>query len=408
MGLVRIKPAPKTISATPPSMNSVSLSLKLPLPFSIARLLLLRRMFTASNHVWSRSWIRPVSVQDSVYQRCHQLDCLIHGGLDRRAQSHLAFLASKSFRFTADQQNVLYFDVHRFSHAQHVHRIHGVGFNRGRSSIGTVQRFQIGLDDVERARCLAMRTRIHQNDGFVAVLQGVGKIEAADAEVGYSHARGKVKASYTAGDFDAKGVVAQKDVTDARHQNGGLLRGFEFAGFIFRQRFDFFGVEEEAMPRLPQQAHISTGIIIENHADMTLAFVILLDAFDGGNLPRQCNVHHVAALAWTQSHPASAPHFDSRNLQMIKRHLFFQQLPLPLVHRVSSLSGRSPRKTPCSFMNCFAGMFSVRSSMARARSSEWLISRFSSSVKVMMRRERISSISVPSNKSPALSGAIWG
>ena len=36
------------------------------------------------------------------------------------------------------------------------------------------------------------------------------------------------------------------------------------------------------------------------------------------------------------------------------------------------------------------------------------ISRFSSSVMVMMRSARISSISVPSNKSPGLSGAICG
>ncbi len=34
--------------------------------------------------------------------------------------------------------------------------------------------------------------------------------------------------------------------------------------------------------------------------------------------------------------------------------------------------------------------------------------RFSSSVKVMIRSVRISSISVPSKSSPGLSGAIWG
>ena len=42
------------------------------------------------------------------------------------------------------------------------------------------------------------------------------------------------------------------------------------------------------------------------------------------------------------------------------------------------------------------------------RASVLRISRFSSSVRVKIRNARISSISVPSNRSPGLSGAIWG
>ena len=59
-------------------------------------------------------------------------------------------------------------------------------------------------------------------------------------------------------------------------------------------------------------------------------------------------------------------------------------------------------------MNCSGGMFSVRSSIWRARSSDCRISRFSSSVMVRIRSESISSISVPSNRAPGLSGAICG
>jgi hypothetical protein len=53
-------------------------------------------------------------------------------------------------------------------------------------------------------------------------------------------------------------------------------------------------------------------------------------------------------------------------------------------------------------------MASTRSMMAAARSSVPRASRFSSSVRVRMRKARISSISVESNMSPSLSGATSG
>src|SRR5580658_1084152 len=160
------------------------------------------------------------------------------------------------------------------------------------------------------------------------------------------------------------------------------------------------------MTGLAKQAHVLAGIVVQNHTEMLLALVILFDAFDGGDLPGEHDVHYIATFTGSQAHAASDPNLDSRNLQMIKRSLLFEKLPFPLVHALSSLSGRSPRSTPCNFISCSTGMDSVRSSTWRARSSDWLISRFSSSVSVMIRKERISSISVPSNRSPALSGAI--
>ena len=54
------------------------------------------------------------------------------------------------------------------------------------------------------------------------------------------------------------------------------------------------------------------------------------------------------------------------------------------------------------------GMLSTRSMMAAARGSVALASTFSSSVRVIVLRIRISSISVASNRSPGLSGAICG
>src|SRR6266568_4855447 len=73
-----------------------------------------------------------------------------------------------------------------------------------------------------------------------------------------------------------------------------------------------------------------------------------------------------------------------------------------------SSTGRRLRMTPCSFINCSGERASVRSRISRARSSPCRISSFSSSVNVMIRRVRISSISVPSQREPGLSGAICG
>ncbi len=97
--------------------------------------------------------------------------------------------------------------------------------------------------------------------------------------------------------------------------------------------------------------------------------------------PASAISEHVAALPRTQAHSISHLHFHAVDGQPVDLRLVFQQLPLPLVHGASSLSGRRPRTAPCSFMNCSTGMASVRSRIWRARSSDWRISRFSSSVK---------------------------
>ena len=75
-------------------------------------------------------------------------------------------------------------------------------------------------------------------------------------------------------------------------------------------------------------------------------------------------------FARTQPHAIADPYFGAGNRQVIDRRLVLEQLPFPLVHGVLSLSGRSPRTAPCSFMNCSAGMVSVRSRIWRARSSD--------------------------------------
>ena len=172
---------------------------------------------------------------------------------------------------------------------------------------------------------------------------------------------------------------------------------------------NFLRIEKEAMTGLTKHTHVPAGIVIQNNANVVLTLVILLDAFDGSGLSRRgrCPLHRhrgagedargcLASLRLPKFRGDRARVFSSRSCHS---HSFIA---------FSSSTGRSPRITPCSFISCSAGKVSVRSSIWRARSSDWLISRFSSSVRVMIRKERISSISVPSNRSPALSGAIWG
>jgi hypothetical protein len=86
--------------------------------------------------------------------------------------------------------------------------------------------------------------------------------------------------------FDAEPVIAQKDVANARNQFCGFLPRRYFTGFILRPWFNFFRIEKETMAGLAEQPHVSSRIVVKNHADVKLALVILLDTLDGCNLSR--------------------------------------------------------------------------------------------------------------------------
>src|ERR1700719_684386 len=77
---------------------------------------------------------------------------------------------------------------------------------------------QLGLKDVERARRLAVRTSVHQNGGLVTLIEGIGEVEPADAEIGDAHAVRQVASRQATHDFDAKGVIAEEDIADAGDQ----------------------------------------------------------------------------------------------------------------------------------------------------------------------------------------------
>jgi hypothetical protein len=75
---------------------------------------------------------------------------------------------------------------------------------------------------------------------------------------------------------------------------------------------------------LPQQAQIAAWIIVENNRDMRLAFVVLLNALDGCNLPAQRNVQDISALARKEPDAIAYPDFDSLNQDVIYWRLVFE------------------------------------------------------------------------------------
>src|ERR1700722_5967118 len=109
------------------------------------------------------------------------------------------------------------------------------------------------------------------------------------------------------------------------------------------------------MPRLPHESNVTPRIVIDDHANMKVAVVVLLNRFDGGCLTGKCNVHYVAAGPRTQPYAAAWSNFDARDPQVLQRLFRFQKLPFPFVHGISSRAGpnlgeenegRNSRKAP--------------------------------------------------------------
>ena len=82
--------------------------------------------------------------------------------------------------------------------------------------------FDVRLDDGYGSGRLPMRKCVDEDGRFVAVLQGVGQVEAANAEVDDAHLRGQIAIHEAAHDLNAKCVVAQKNVADAGDEDRWL------------------------------------------------------------------------------------------------------------------------------------------------------------------------------------------
>ncbi|NYF53643.1 hypothetical protein [Tunturiibacter gelidoferens] len=100
------------------------------------------------------------------------------------------------------------------------------------------------------------------------------------------------------------------------------------------------------MPRLTQHPQVAAGIVLENHTDVLLAFVVLFKALDSRDLAAQRKVKYVPTLMGIQTNAMACPYLSSSNYHMVDLLLIFEKAPLPLIHRTSSLSGVNPRNTP--------------------------------------------------------------
>src|ERR1700678_2907784 len=139
-----------------------------------------------------------------------------------------------------------------------------------------------------------------------------------------------------------------------------------------------------------------------------MIFEILLNGFNDRNLARQRHVENIRLLFGVYANRIAHPQLDAEDAHALRRCCsFLERIPVP-VHSVPPRISRSPRITPCAFSNASEDRPSVRSRIFRARGSPLRISCFSVSVRVSTRSVSISSISVPSKKSPSLSGAILG
>ena len=121
------------------------------------------------------------------------------------------------------------------------------------------------------------------------------------------------------------------------------------------------------MAGLAHHAEIAAGIVVENHADVLPAFVVLFDAFDDCDLAAQGEVEDVAALFWDAGGRGLRPAPRLRRCRRGRSGFCLRADSIPIRSSCASFNGVRPRRTPCSFMNCSSGMFSVRSRiLARA------------------------------------------
>src|SRR5277367_3963538 len=364
-------------------------------------------VFSFARWEYGLLFYRPFFRENSGDERIYQLHGFANRGFDGLVEAHLSLLGAQSCRHAAYQQDAFQLRAHIYGHAQHVQRIHPMWIDETRRRSGGIQILQIRFDDEEGAGLAFTGISVHEDGGLVAVHQCVCEIKTADAEVRHANALRERAAGEFAGDCDSETIVTEKNVADSGDEDALGSDGGRFL-LVFGEGFHFSGREEKPVAGLAHQADVPAGIFVYHDANVQLALVILFDGFDGGDLAIEREIENVAARVRPQPDAFAAPDRDAANLKGFERSFIFQRLEFPFVHGASLFTARKPRNAPWSLINCSCGRVSVRSRILRARSSDSRISRFSSSVRVMMRSDSISSISAPSNKSPGLSGAIWG
>ena len=193
----------------------------------------------------------------------------------------------------------------------------------------------------------------------------------------------------------AERIVSQKDVAYSGHQHA---RGVHSDGF------HLIHAEKEPMSRLPQFAQIAAGVVVHDHGELEIALEIFFDRLNRRGLTRKNAVHNVRAPLWPQAHVVALLQIDAEDANAVSLRGVSakgsQSMPL---------TGRKTAQRAVQFQQVlFRHLLGSLEDGHAPGSPPARISFFSSSVSVKMRRLRISSISVESKRSPALSGAISG
>ena len=262
------------------------------------------------------------------------------------------------------------------------------------------RRRQFGLDDGDRACRLAHRHGIDEHDRVVAVEQLVGEVHPADAEV---------LDPYVVGTAALGGAAARLRRRSRRHP-GRCCRSRPRAPGRSPERLDLVGVEVQVPP--VGEHRLGGGIVVDGDRDVQLVVHVVEHAGDGGDHVAEEHVVRVGPARRAEAHrcrwrPRRRRRARCRSTGRRRRR---RRAPTtaPAASSSASGSGRSSRMVPCSRPSTSGAMLSMRSTIAAARGSVARASAFSSSVRVRIRRARISSISVASQRSPSLSGAISG
>src|SRR5215469_16892607 len=117
--------------------------------------------------------------------------------------------------------------------------------------------------------------------------------------------------------------------------------------------------------------------------------VVLLNGLNFGDLSDERQIHYVGSLSRPKAHAIAALQFHPVHLHAFEKRSFFERVPFLHTYSVPAARARGLRSSP-------------------SRGSARRISSFSASDMVRTRSVRISSISVPSKRSPGLSSAICG
>ena len=138
--------------------------------------------------------------------------------MHRLAESHLHVVGIGQRRGLAtDDQHARQRPAQGSGHLQNFPRVHAVHLDRASRRFARPRTGGVGLDHVQRARHAALRSGVHQDRQLVGLEQGIGQVEAANAEIHDPHSLGPGLDRQPPRRFDAKCIVAEEDVADAGH-----------------------------------------------------------------------------------------------------------------------------------------------------------------------------------------------